>query len=239
MRIDRFANLAIRLSRVYKNYSLQEIYDEIMKDEIMEPVRNLLNGNELVDICFFIYNIKNVKNPSEYGQIYQKIKGNMFSFSTCTLGDYSEVTCMNCNGDAYENCRTCDGSGEVWDDVMDFYEDCPDCSEGLISCEDCDGNGEITDESNYQADQNFYISIDPSLYNLLETKEELDEVSEDLIHNFDTNKTILIRKDFNAKIENQSFMETGNTYFLGLSKENNFEYKKSIKSIDDLSIVNF
>jgi len=91
------------------------------------------------------------------------------------------VTCSECGGEGTENCSECGGTGKY---------DCPDCEHGYVAAEE-----------KIEIAQFYFLSYDPKIKNLLETKDKLSPISDDLLDVIYKSETTFLVESEDGKID--------------------------------------
>lgn len=129
---EKLKKIALKLSKKYKSSSVNESYEQFMREvSNNREYFELYTPEQLVKIPIYIYS-KIETGGFELGDnmIKNAWIGNIFEYG---YDDYAVESCDSCGGDGYENCDNCD-SGTVTCDTCD--------GDGTVSCDECDGTGE-------------------------------------------------------------------------------------------------
>ena len=145
----------------------------------------------------------------------------------CTVCDGTgyedeDEECNECDGDGTTDCDMCDGSGR---------EDCRTCDGGEIhcetcgasgneSCDECSGTGYIDGYDKLAINQDYYVSYDLEIKDLLERKPHLSEISEKLYDKIMESPRTFLVNDYNGIMD--KFEDSAdNTMFFGELEEGN------------------
>ena len=211
MDANKLISLSKKLYPRFKGKHLTTICGIIMNDAHYHPVKEVLNGDEILILTFLI---KGQNQTNDVDSLYKYITNNLFVFCFLEVtGDEVEDECGRCDGEGRTDCYTCDGSGE---------EDCTECGRsgededggrceycdgdgqitcndcggnGIESCDYCDGSGHIVKEGYLPFRQDYYASLDSKLFSTLEIMDEEEEVPDNLLEKVaDSKNTFLFCK---------------------------------------------
>ena len=245
MEKEKLINLTKKLSKFGRGKNPSDIYTKLTKDSTYQDFYKILSAEDLILLCFMI-----PKYEEDLNLLYDKIKNNLFAFSTITVdnedametcsycGGDGEVECGNCFGDGEIDCDECGGDGEI-ETGEDEYEECrscggdgkircEECSKGSVTCDNCDGYGEVKLDDYVEATQNIYISYDNVLFDKILLLNEFDRIEpSDLIS--DLSKIILLSSD-NGQTDILPDPSDGDDYLYEYS-DYEITLRKSIKKI--------
>jgi hypothetical protein len=132
-----------------KTTSPQEIYNEILSNTTLSPIKKILTPKDAITVCFLAPMIHNgtYKEGIEYA-----IESLLYSFSIVEFQTKEdEIDCSDCDGNGYNSCDYCYGDGTKECSMCDGSgeEECEACGgdgqddEG-DPCDDCQGGGKVT-----------------------------------------------------------------------------------------------
>jgi len=193
--MQKLLNLARRIAPTIKtSTSATEVYYHIKNDKFLKPIEKALSAKEIVYLTFLI---QGYKEGRELQDVLERCEQDLFSFSTIEVGSsHPEESCDNCAGNGTIECHECDGEKRVECDECDGsgengeggtcdrcdgdgYVECPVCDgEGYEICDDCGGEGTQESWSEYEIEQQNYVSINKSLLNYLEMLDELEPIDD-------------------------------------------------------------
>jgi len=203
MEPNRLLLLAKKLHPSLRTKTPSVISQLILKDIHYEPIRKLLTGKEIIILSFLI---NGLNRTEDINSLYEQIVSGMFVFSILEVDDEEpeyncencggggDVMCYKCDGTGDVDCSDCDGEGEIYSSDDDGGGTCNTCQGGgNVECYECNGSGRDTCSECYGSGatskygyvtitQDFYVSYDPKIYSLLETKDEESEMDSEIDH---------------------------------------------------------
>jgi hypothetical protein len=232
---NKLISLSKKLYPRLKGKTPSTISSLIMSESHYQPIKEVLNGEEILILTFLI---KGQTQTNDTDLLYQHIINNLFVFSFLEVtGDEAEDECGRCYGDGKEDCYTCDGDGNENCDECDGtgedeeggpcdychgggYVTCGNChGSGVESCNYCDGSGYVVKESYLPFRQDYYASFDPKLYSILEVIDEEQPINNNLIEMVMDSKYTFLFNEYDGDTDMlPSELKYDDTMFVGVAK---------------------
>ena len=252
MDASKLISLSKKLSPKLRGKPLSTICGLIMSETHYQPVKEVLNGEEILILTFLI---KGQNQTNDVDLLYKYISSNLFVFSLLEVtGDVVEDECGRCNGDGrtdcytcdgsgQEDCSNCDGSGEDEDGGRCEYCDgdgqitCDNCGgDGIESCDYCDGSGYVVKEDYLPFRQDYYASLNTKLYSTLEIMDEEEEVPNNLLEKVADSKNTFLFNETDGSSDSLP-IEPNETMFVGVAK-GNLRFTKGY-NIEDRNLLSY
>ena len=222
------------------------------------PMFDILSAEEIAMISFIT---PMVKTTQDLDSLYNEIKLRMFSFILIEIRDPSPIQdCNRCGGDGYSECSSCDGDKELECDECrgsgedddgetcdwcygDGNVDCSNCGgDGSVTCPRCRGTGEMIIGSKYEVDVREYLSWDTEIFNVLETKDEITKLNNDLVEKIDSMKTFVMSTVYNdlineIEISSDETDLKGDVFFMEINKNVSLYKSKESNHIGDKNLI--
>ena len=233
--------IAKRVRKSFPNKSSSEVYRKFVRDSLYRPIYESLSTESFIMLCFLVANIEESDEVKDIIELYNRIKGSTFVFSTVRIdNDEAAVTCDYCNGDGSEDCEWCGGRGDLecddcngegtiegddGDETCDRCDgdgrmSCDECGgDGYNPCDKCGGSGDVMDDDLSEITQSNYISFDSKLLGQIEVLDNMDDISEEIIiDSLGTKKTIML-SEISGESSQFNDNDSGDELFVGFDRD--------------------